>query len=201
MNEYRLILEDLYRKTRRVMPPYFLFNAPAEAGVDPEGYRIDTLTDSELAEQIVANAIGVPMVLPLYFKEEGGDWWLLPFEPQVTLQGSNVITKKQVSKGAVRGTVKERWSQGDYQVNIAGILIGTDGKYPEDDVKRLRAFLEVGKILVKSPLLELFSINQIVVESWSIPFTAGQANQAYTISALSDDIYKLLLRREDLKQL
>ena len=183
------------------MPPYSVFNPPARAGVDPDGYRLEDLTDAQLEEIIVANAIGVPMVLPLYFKLEGEDWWLLPYEPQISLQGTNIITKKQVSKGAVRGTIKERWSQGDYQVNISGILIGADGRYPEDDVKKLRSYMEAGKILVKSPLLELFSINQVVVESWSIPFTAGQANQAYTVAALSDDIYKLLLRREDLKQL
>lgn len=201
MNEYRIILEDLYRRTRRVLPPYFLFNAPAQAGVDPDGYRIEDLTDGQLADLVAANALGVPMVLPLYLKLEGGEWWLLPYEPQITLQGSNIITKKQVSKGQVRGTIKERWSRGDYQVNVSGILIGSDGRYPEEDVKRLRSYLEAGKVLVKSPLLELFSINQVVVESWSIPFTSGQANQAYTIDALSDDIYKLLLRREDLKQL
>ena len=201
MTEYRFILEDLYRRMRHVLPPYFLFNAPEPAGVDPDGYSVDHLTDQQLADAIVANVIGVPMVLPLYLKLEGGDWWLLPYEPQISLQGTNVITKKQVSKGAVRGTIKERWSQGDYQVNINGILIGADGQYPEDDVKKLRSYVEAGKILVKSPLLELFSINQIVVESWNIPFTAGQANQAYTIGALSDDIYKLLLRKEDLKQL
>lgn len=201
MTEYRIILEDLYRKARGIMPPYSVFNPPARAGVDPDGYRLEDLTDSQLEQIIVANAIGVPMVLPLYFKLEGEDWWLLPYEPQISLQGTNIITKKQVSKGAVRGTIKERWSQGDYQVNISGILIGADGRYPEDDVKKLRSYLEAGKILVKSPLLELFSINQVVVESWSIPFTAGQANQAYTVAALSDDIYKLLLRREDLKQL
>ena len=79
--------------------------------------------------------------------------------------------------------------------------MGEGGKYPSDDVKKLRSFCEAGKILVKSPQMELFSINQIVVESWDIPFTAGQANQAYTISAVSDDIYKLLLRKEDLKQI
>ena len=201
MSEYRIILEDIYRKMRRVMPPYSVCNAPARAGMDPDGYRLEELTDAQLEEIIVANAIGVPMVLPLYFKLEGEDWWLLPYEPQISLQGSNIITKKQVSKGAVRGTIKERWSQGDYQVNISGILIGADGRYPEDDVKKLRSYMEAGKVLVKSPLLELFSINQVVVESWNIPFTAGQANQAYTIAALSDDIYKLLLRREDLKQL
>ena len=126
---------------------------------------------------------------------------MFPYEPQVTIQGSNVLVKKQVQKGAVRGTIKERWAQGDFRISISGILMGEDGRYPSEDVKRLRSFCEAGKILVKSPQMELFSINQIVVEDWAMPFTAGQANQAYTINAVSDDIYKLLLRREDLKQI
>ena len=200
MTEYRFILEEMYRQIRRPIP-FGLFNPEVPAGVEPSMDSIENLTDEQLAEFLVTNAKGVPMVFPLYFAVEGGPWWLLPYEPQVTIQGSNVLVKKQVSKGAVRGTIKERWSQGDYQVNITGILIGSDGNYPDADVKKLRSYLEAGKILVKSPLLELFSINQVVVETWSIPFTSGQANQAYTIGALSDDIYKLLLRREDLKQL
>ena len=186
MSTTRFILEDIARR----MP----------AGIIPDGYSVETLSDAQLQDIVVANAIGVPMTFPLYLKVEGGEWWLLPYEPQITLQGTNVIVKKQVSKGSVRGTIKERWSQGDYQVNISGILIGT-GEYPSADVKRLRAFCEAGRVLVKSPLLEIFSISQVVIESWNIPFTSGVANQAYSIAALSDDIYKLLLRKEDLKQI
>lgn len=182
----RIILESIVRR----LP----------AGNVPDGYSVASLTEEQLQDIVVANAIGVPMTFPLYLRLEGGDWWMLPYEPQITLQGSNVIIRKQVSKGSVRGTIKERWSQGDYQVNVSGILIGAGGAYPEADVKRLRSFLEAGRVLVKSPLLEIFSINQVVVESWSFPFTAGTTNQAYTVSALSDDIYKLLLRKEDLKQ-
>ena len=48
------------------------------------------------------------------------------------------------------------------------------------------------------PLLEIFGISQLAIESWDIPFTTGRANQNYTIQAYSDDIYKLLLSREDL---
>lgn len=187
MTTTRHILEDIVRR----LP----------AGNVPDGYSIAALSEGQLQDIVVANAIGVPMTFPLYLKLEGGDWWLLPYEPQITLQGSNILITKQVSKGSVRGTIKERWSQGDYQVNVSGILIGEGGNYPEADVKRLRSFLEAGRVLVKSPFLEIFSINQIVVENWSIPFTAGSANQAYTIGALSDDIYKLLLRKEDLKQI
>lgn len=198
MSEYRFILEEMYRQ---IISPYKLFNPLPPAGVAPAMDPLDILSDEELADLLVTNAKGVPMVFPLYFAVEGGPWWLLPYEPQVTIQGSNVLVKKQVSKGEVRGTIKERWSQGDYQISISGILMGEKGQYPSEDVKTLRSYCEAGKVLVKSPQMELFSITQIVVEDWNIPFTSGQANQAYTISAVSDDIYKLLLRREDLKQI
>ena len=200
MTEYRFILEEMYRQIRRPIP-FGIFNPEVPAGVEPSMDSIENLTDDQLAELLVTNAKGVPMVFPLYLAVEGGPWWLLPYEPQVTIQGSNVLVKKQVSKGAVRGTIKERWSQGDYRISISGILMGEGNKYPADDVKQLRSFCEAGKVLVKSPQMELFSINQIVVEDWALPFTAGQANQAYTITAVSDDIYKLLLRNEDLKQI
>lgn len=182
MESNRFILQDI---ARRIGTPEFM---------------AQSLSDAELADVIVANAVGIPMTFPLYFKLEGGDWWLFPYEPQITLQGSNVIVKKPVSKGSVRGTIKERWSQGDYQVNISGIFMDVSG-YPDADVKRLREFCEAARVLVKSPFLEIFSINQIVIESWSIPYTSGRSNQAYTISAVSDDIYRLLLRKEDLKQI
>ena len=198
MSEYRFILEEMYRK---IKTPYMLFNPVAPAGAAPEMDPLDTLSDEELADLLVTNAKGVPMVFPLYFAVEGGPWWLLPYEPQVTIQGSNVLVKKQVSKGEVRGTIKERWAQGDFRINISGILMGEGGQYPSEDVKTLRSYCEAGKVLVKSLQMELFSITQIVVENWNIPFTSGKANQAYTIDAVSDDIYKLLLRREDLKQI
>ena len=199
MSEYRFMLEKMYGQIK--FSPYGLFNPQVPAGITPEMDSIADLSDEELAELIVTNAKGVPMVFPLYLALEGEPWWLLPFEPQVTIQGSNVLVKKQVAKGAVRGTIKERWAQGDYSLSISGILMGENNTYPTDDVKKLRTMCEAGKVLVKSPQMELFSITQIVVEEWSIPFTAGQANQAYTINAVSDDIYKLLLRREDLKQI
>lgn len=199
MTEFRFILEQMYRQmTGR---PYGLFNTVPPAGQVPPMESLQDMTDEQLVEYLVTNARGIPMVFPLSFAVEGGPWWLLPYEPQVTIQGTNVLVKKQVSKGIVRGTIKERWSQGDYRISISGILMGDHGRYPSEDVKTLRSYCEAGRVLVKSPQMELFSITQMVVEDWSIPFTSGQANQAYTINAVSDDIYKLLLRREDLKQI
>ena len=71
--------------------------------------------------------------------------------------------------------------------------------YPDEDVKQLRRYCEAATVEVMSPLLEIFSIDKIVIESFDFPFTSGPNNQAYTISACSDEIYKLLLKGEDLK--
>jgi len=82
---------------------------------------------------------------------------------------------------------------------IEGILMGADGEYPEADVSRLRTYCEAGHVKALCPLLEIFGISRMVIESWDIPFTSGTANQNYTLKCYSDDIYKLLLTREDLE--
>ncbi|MBQ7899361.1 MAG: hypothetical protein IJ307_05860 [Bacteroidales bacterium] len=180
-------------------PPYLSFLQSAVMRPDGSGYDLSMLTEQQMAEA-VANANGVPMKCPLWMRLEGEEWWLLPYEPIVSVNGKNVIVKKQVSKGKVRGSIKERWSQDDYQISISGILINPSGTgFPDEDVKRLRRLCEAGKVQVMSPLMEVFSIDQIVIEGYDFPFTSGPNNQAYTISASSDDIYKLLLRSEDLK--
>ena len=63
---------------------------------------------------------------------------------------------------------------------------------------KLRSFCEAGHVKALNPLLEIFGISQLAIESWDIPFTSGTINQNYTIQAYSDDIYKLLLSRDDL---
>ena len=157
------------------------------------------MSEQERAE-FAANANGMPMQAPMRLRLDGEDWWTLPYEPIVTVNGKNVIIKKPVSKGRVRGSIKERWSQDDYQISISGILMNPDGNgYPDEDVKQLRRYCEAAKVEVMSPLLEVFSIDRIVIESFDFPFTSGPDNQAYTIGAVSDDIYKLLLKGDDLK--
>lgn len=179
-------------------PPYFSFLQKAVVRPDGDGYNLK-LSDVQ-QQEAVANANGVPMQCPLWMRLEGEEWWLLPYEPIITINGKNVIAKKQVAKGKVRGSIKERWSQDDYQISINGILMNPKGTgYPDEDVKALKRLCEAAKVQVMCPLFEIFSIDQIVIESFDFPFTSGPFNQAYTIGAVSDDIYKLLLREEDLK--
>lgn len=178
------------------IPPYWLFRDTGIAQVPGEDYdAIRAMDDAELEDLVRTNALGIPMTMPLSLKleEPGAREWLLPLEPMISLTGRHIIKRRQVNKGLIRGSIKERWAQDDYEVTIEGVFIGTDGRYPEADVARLKNFCEAASVTALSPLLEVFGISRLVIESWEMPFTAGAANQNYTIKAYSDDIYKLLL--------
>lgn len=200
----RFILENLaLRVMGNKVPPYWLFRKEAIADVSPDDYEaIQRMDDEELEDVVRTNALGVPMQQPLRLRleKEGAEDWLLPLEPMISLQGQNIIKRRQVNKGRVKGSIKERWAQDDYTITIEGILMSEDGKYPSDDVAKLRSYCEAAKMTALCPLLELFGISHIMIESWDIPFTSGSANQNYTLKAYSDDIYKLLLSREDLQR-
>ena len=198
MNQFQIEKEIGKFKSLIKVPPYIV---KPQLGITDsiEGFNPELLTEQQL-EEIAVNAKGVPMQCPLKMRLEGEEWWQLPYEPIITINGKNIITKKQVAKGKVRGSIKERWSQDDYQISINGIFINPEGTgYPDEDVKELRRLCEAAKVQVMCPLFEIFSIDQIVIEDFNFPFTSGPNNQAYSIQASSDDIYKLLLRKEDLK--
>lgn len=210
----RFILQNLALRAMGLtkVPPYWLFRENNFHGVnlgymsaaktipDSSGFDVETMLDAELEDVVSTNATGVPMVLPLRFQleESGAQEWLFPMEPMISVNGQNILVRRNVSKGKIRGSIKERWTQDDYSVRIEGILMGMDGKYPEADVAKLRSFCEAGHVKALNPLLEIFGISQLAIESWDIPFTSGTINQNYTIQAYSDDIYKLLLSRDDL---
>lgn len=183
--------------TRLAVPPYFVFSRDQVAFDTASDYSdLELMAEDELRDLIRYNAIGVAMTFPLSFRlpKAGATDWLIPNEPMQTVTGRHILTKRQVSKGAIRGSVKERWSLDDYAIKIEGVLIGEGDRYPEEAVRQLRAFCEAGEVIATSPFLELWGISRLIIESWEIPHTSGSANQNYRLSCLSDDVYKLLLR-------
>lgn len=201
MSVSKFILGNIAARTIGLkVPPYWLFNQPVVTRQDPSEYdELMMLEEAELEDMVRTNALGVPMRFPLEISlVDQEDWWLDPIEPLITLTGRNIIVRRQVSKGKIRGSIKERWTQDDYQVKIEGALMDLKrDDYPRDDVQKLRNFCEAAKLKVRCPLFEIFSINQIVVESYDFPFTKGIQNQQYTINAYSDDTYKLLLKNNN----
>ena len=201
MSVSKFILGNIAARTIGLkVPPYWLFNQPVVTSQDPSEYdELMMLEEAELEDMVRTNALGVPMRFPLEISlVDQEDWWLVPIEPLITLTGRNIIVRRQVSKGKIRGSIKERWTQDDYQVKIEGALMDLKrDDYPRDDVQKLRNLCEAAKLKVRCPLFEIFSINQIVVESYDFPFTKGIQNQQYTINAYSDDTYKLLLKNNN----
>lgn len=199
MNTTRFLLENMaLRVTGGKVPPYWLMGKTVLREVDNNDFGgLRGMTDEELEDIVRTNALGIPMVMPLSLRldVEGAEEWLLPEEPMISITGQNIITRRHVSKGRLRGSIKERWTQDDYTVKVEGLLLGRDGRYPKNDVERLRRYCEAGKVKVLCPLLEIFGVTQIAIESWNIPFTSGTTNQNYEITAYSDDIYKLLIAR------
>lgn len=213
MKASRFILQNLALRAMGLtkVPPYWLFRENNFHGLhtgylggktiqDSAEFNVEDLSDEELEEVVRTNALGVPMAMPLRFRleESGAKEWLFPLEPMISLNGQNILVRRHVGKGTIKGSIKERWTQDDYTVRIEGILMSREGKYPEEDVSMLKNFCEAGHVKCWCPLLEIFGIAQLAIESWDIPFTSGLTNQNYSITAYSDDIYKLLLSRDDL---
>jgi hypothetical protein len=138
--------------------------------------------------------------------DEGRSWFLLPYEPMINIGGKNIVVMRNVAKWnndknrQLIGSIKERWAQGDYDISITGVLMGSllagnvEDCFPRSDFEKLRKVLTNAKeVLVQCPPLELLGINKIVILDFVFPFTKGENVQAYDIKAVSDDSYKLLL--------
>ena len=127
------------------------------------------------------------------FKCKGLDDFTFPIDPVISLGFKNVITRRTVSKGTKRGSVKERWTEDDVDITISGVFISNDDTYPVE-VDKLRAFFQKHTAIdVVCTLLNERDITQIAIESINFPFTKGTNNQAIEIKAYSDDVFQLLI--------
>ena len=149
-----------------------------------------------------AHANGIPMIMPVRLKlESWGDWWTIPIEPLVSVSGGNVVSRRTVAKGKHRGTIKERWTQDDYNIIIRGVLINheNESKFPEADLQKLRQVCEAAEaVQVECDMLQYFDIYRAVVLKYNFPFTHGEMNQTYQITLVSDDLTDILTEEDQL---
>ncbi|MGV7234659.1 MAG: DUF6046 domain-containing protein [Nitrosomonadaceae bacterium] len=101
-------------------------------------------------------------------------------------QTKNIITTAIQGRN---GTVKEYISDGDYQIEIRGVIAsGAGDVYPENEVT---ALVEICRapvaIEIFSEFMDFFEIDTAVVESYDFPQVEGfRDNQPFTIRLLSD---------------
>jgi hypothetical protein len=139
----------------------------------------------------------VPVTLTM--NDDNGDLSLrLPCDPIISLSGKNIIIRRYVSKSKKAGSIKERWSQDDWEINIQGILSGDDAESTGELCRQLRELCENGKngLAITCDFLNNYmGIWRIAVESFEFPFTKGLVDQNFSIKAYSDDVYDLLIEQ------
>lgn len=143
---------------------------------------------------------------PLSFSfTEGGQKWLFPFEPMINTSSGNNIIKRNVAKQGEKliGTIKERWSRKDFEIQVTGVLMGNmlqgtpEQTFPREQMERLFEFLKHSKeFFIYCHPLEILGITKVVVEDYSFPFTKGENVQAYDLKLISDFAYNLLIKEE-----
>lgn len=114
-----------------------------------------------------------------------------------------VTQTKNVVKTPIQGrngTVKEYISDGDYDINIKGVIISPYPMlYPRDEVNILIELMKLQKqIPVASEFLSLFDIEAMVVESYTISEKLGSRNEVpFEINAISDLAEEITITSKD----
>ena len=142
--------------------------------------------------QFTGSLLGTPVFADLELYIEDGDRLYLQ-DILITINQSKNIVTTQINDR--KGTVKEYISEGDYNVQIQGLIVSDDYSYPRADVETLRELLTADVALkVISPFLEIWGIYELVVTDFNIPQQPGMQNtQAFSITALSDEPIELII--------
>jgi len=125
-----------------------------------------------------------------YIDLEGNQIFFGPISiPTVILE---VNQSKNIVKESIQGrngTVKEYVSDGDYIINGRGVISNKDNIIPLDNLRVFKEIMQVPQQIevVSQYLNEIFEINQMVIESFSMPQIEGVRNELpFTFQALSD---------------
>jgi hypothetical protein len=106
-------------------------------------------------------------------------------------QTKNII---KTSIQGLNGTVKEYIADGDYIISLKGVIVSETTEYPETDVATLIEILKrTESIRVNSKFLQLFGIDDIIIENYKLNQDEFQNTQTFEILALSDKQIELIL--------
>ena len=131
---------------------------------------------------------------PLTLRRENGQTYNFPLDPIIAVSGKNIVTRRYIAKGAMRGTVKEFFSLDDYEITITGLLMADSAHDLNTILRDLSDLCQANEsLLVENDwLVQSFGITRLVIESYAFPNTKGLTNQAYSLKCFSDDSVTLL---------
>ncbi len=150
------------------------------------------------------STLGTPVVADLTF--EGGsytresDGRVVTYESVVLTTCLIMVTRpKMIIKtnitGGEQGSVKEYISLDDFQVSIQGLITGSNGRYPFEEVAALQEICDAPvSIPVTSYYLQNLKIFNLVVDDYSFEQQPGSiSQQPFTINCSSDMPIALLI--------
>jgi hypothetical protein len=115
-------------------------------------------------------------------------------------QSKNIVTTAIQGRN---GTIKEYISDGDYQINIKGVVATVaQDYYPDDDVRFLKAFLDAPvSFKVASTYLNRLGIYDVVVNNYTLNQSEGMRNvQYFDINCFSEKPFELQSQSEIITQ-
>ncbi len=129
-------------------------------------------------------------------------WLIRPNNSRLLLQNtvSDFTNKKTIVETPLvnrKGTVKEEVSINDWEINVKGIIVSSDGCYPDDQVSELNELYEWGVSLgienARSSLL-LGDEEMVVIRSLRFPELKGMKNvQPFEMNMVSDYAFDLIM--------
>jgi hypothetical protein len=171
------------------LPPFIPFRTTV-AVKNAQEIDADEKLKQLLDKGLVANT---NYICPLTLQYTGMIDFTFPLDPVISMSSKNIIIRRYVNKSGIRGSIKERWSQDDWEISISGVICEEDACALELIILRLREFCSIpNSVGVACSVFNDAGITQISIESLELPFTAGPENQAFVIKAYSDDAYTLL---------
>ena len=137
--------------------------------------------------------IDLPIFQPMFFeKDEDGEDDLYLDSAILTLSRT-----KNIVKTIVQGrdtSVKEFINNGDWLIEVSGILCEKTWKYPINKTKEFNRWMEKNQALkVNHEILTELGIYQIVIDDYSLPKTPHINCQPYRFTASSDTPLPLLV--------
>lgn len=140
------------------------------------------------------NLTGKPLWLPLELVGEPGGIESLLLESAV----SELSRQKNIITTVIQGrdtSVDEFINNGDWQIQISGILCANEARYPLEEVLKFEAFMDLNRsIKINHEVLNALGIFEIVVLSHSFPRTPHINLQAYNIQAKSTKPLPLIIQ-------
>lgn len=152
------------------------------------------LPNIEYVDKAYVAHTGVQMLMPVEIGPVGGERFLFPLEPLVSVRGRKIITRRMIAKRRGIGSVKELWAIDDWEVTISGHLYDPEFEgFPTELVSTLKGIYMSDKMLdVSCALLGAVGIFNMCIEYLELPGTPGIQRQDFLIRGYSDQDFDLL---------